>query len=148
MLLIWRTLNDRFSYKNGVNSNNHYLALLGFLFIYRDETMALAWTSGVCFLVNTPVIGAAEDTTALCLLADPPAHEWMVNSIFVKPLAAAHNDCPCRNCSFWYRYAHANETRSAGVQSQLIWSYSIQPLASIGGGRGDASPTFQGGGTA
>ena len=37
-------------------------------------------------------------------------------------LAAAHNDCPCRNCSPWYRYAQANETRSAGVKSQLICS--------------------------
>ena len=43
-------------------------------------------------------IGAAEDTTAVCLPADPPAHgrqkERMVNYIFVRTLAAAHNDCP------------------------------------------------------
>ena len=32
-------------------------------------------------------------------------------------LAAAHNDCPCRNCSPWDRYAQANETRSACVRS-------------------------------
>ena len=38
-------------------------------------------------------------------------------------LAAAHNDCPCRNCSPWDRYAQANETRSACVKSQLICSF-------------------------
>ena len=46
MLLIWRRLNDRFSYKNIVNSNSQYLALQHVLFIYRDGTMALARTSG------------------------------------------------------------------------------------------------------
>ena len=46
MLLIWRRLNDLFSYKNIVNSNSQYLALQHVLFIYRDETMALARTSG------------------------------------------------------------------------------------------------------
>ena len=46
MLLIWRRLNDLFSYKNTVNSNSQYLALQHVLFIYRDETMALARTSG------------------------------------------------------------------------------------------------------
>ena len=35
-----------FSYKNIVNSNSQYLALQHVLFIYRDETMALARTSG------------------------------------------------------------------------------------------------------
>ncbi|KAK2160156.1 hypothetical protein NP493_1666g00013 [Ridgeia piscesae] len=46
MLLIWRRLNDLFSYKNIVNSNSQYLALQHVLFIYRDGTMALARTSG------------------------------------------------------------------------------------------------------
>ena len=46
MLLIWRRLNDLFSYKNIVNSNSQYLALRHVLFIYRDGTMALARTSG------------------------------------------------------------------------------------------------------
>ena len=46
MLLIWRTLNYLFSYKNIVNSNSQYLALQHVLFIYRDGTMALARTSG------------------------------------------------------------------------------------------------------
>ena len=77
-------------------------------------------------MIRTQAIGAAEDTTAVCLPADPPAHgrqkERMVNYIFVISLAAAHNDCPCRNCSPWCRYAQANETRSAGVKSQLICS--------------------------
>ena len=41
MLLIWRRLNDLFSYKN-----SQYLALQYVLFIYRDGTMALARTSG------------------------------------------------------------------------------------------------------
>ena len=40
MLLIWRTLNYT------VNSYSQYLALQHVLFIYRDETMALARTSG------------------------------------------------------------------------------------------------------
>ena len=42
MLLIWRRLNDLFSYKNIVNSNSQYLTLQHVLFIYRDGTMALA----------------------------------------------------------------------------------------------------------
>ena len=46
MLLIWRRLNDLFSYKKIVNSNSQYLALQHVLFIYRDGTMALARTSG------------------------------------------------------------------------------------------------------
>ena len=37
MLLIWRRLNDLFSYKNIVNSNSQYLALQHVLFIYRME---------------------------------------------------------------------------------------------------------------
>ena len=79
MLLIWRT----FSCKNGVNSKSQYLAVQHVLFIYRDGTIALARTSGhvltnpdnmAVFLVKTQVIRAAEDTTAVCLPADPPAH--------------------------------------------------------------------------
>ena len=89
------------------------------------------WQHG-CFLVKTQVIGAAEDTTAVCLPADPPhcggKNEWMVNYIFVRTLAAAHNDCPCQNCNPWFRYALANERRSAGVKSQLICSLTIQLL--------------------
>ena len=46
ILLIWRTLNDLFSYKNIVNSNSQYLAIQHVLFIYRDGTIALARTSG------------------------------------------------------------------------------------------------------
>ena len=46
MVLIWRRLNDLFSYKTIVNSNSQYLALQHVLFIYRDGTMALARTSG------------------------------------------------------------------------------------------------------
>ena len=46
MLLIWRRLNDLFSYKNIVNSNSQYLAVHHVLFIYRDGTMALARTFG------------------------------------------------------------------------------------------------------
>ena len=46
MLLIWRRLNDLFSYKNIVNSNSQYLALRHVLYIYRDGIMALARTSG------------------------------------------------------------------------------------------------------
>ena len=46
MLLIWRRLNDLFSYKNIVNSNSQYLALQHVLFIYRDGTISLARTSG------------------------------------------------------------------------------------------------------
>ncbi|KAK2166370.1 hypothetical protein NP493_1325g01045 [Ridgeia piscesae] len=46
MLLIWRTLNYLFSYKNIVNSNSKYLAVQHVLFIYMDGTMALARTSG------------------------------------------------------------------------------------------------------
>ena len=46
MLLVWRRLNDPFSYKNIVNSNSQYLALQHVLFIYRDGTTALARTSG------------------------------------------------------------------------------------------------------
>ena len=136
MLLIWRRLNDLFSYKNIVNSNSQYLALQHVLFIYRDGTMAPARTSGhvlantdnmaVFWSRRTQAIGAAEDTTGVCLPADPPAHgrqkERMVNFIFVRTLAAAHNDCPYRNCSPWYIYVQANETRSAGVKSQLICS--------------------------
>ncbi|KAK2141107.1 hypothetical protein NP493_5391g00000 [Ridgeia piscesae] len=100
MLLIWRRLNDLFSYKNIVNSNSQYLTLRHVLFIYRDGTMALARTSGQvlanpdkhgCFLFRTQAIGAAEDTTAVCLPADPLAHgrqkERMVNYIFVRTLA-------------------------------------------------------------
>ena len=86
MLLIRRRLDDLFSYKNIVNSNSQYLALQHVLFIYRDGTMALARTSGM-ELQN----GTAEDTTAVCLPADPPAHgrqkERMVNYIFVRTLA-------------------------------------------------------------
>ena len=100
MLLIRRRLDDLFSYKNIVNSNSQYLALQHVLFIYRDGTMALARTSGqvlanpdnlVFFLFRTQAIGTAEDTTAVCLPADPPAHgrqkERMVNYIFVRTLA-------------------------------------------------------------
>ena len=77
-------------------------------------------------MFRTQAIGAAEDSTAVCLPADPPAHgrqkERMVNLCQNSGLAAAHNDCPCRYCSPWDRYAQANETRSACVKSQLICS--------------------------
>ena len=54
--------------------------------------MALARTSGqVLANPDNMAIGAAEDTTAVCLPADPPAHgrqkERMVNYIFVRTLA-------------------------------------------------------------
>ena len=125
LLLIWRRLNDLFSYKNIVNSNSQYIALQHVLFIYRDGTMALARTSGhvLANADNMAVFWSGRKqlelrkTLQLYVLC-PPAHgrqkERMVNYIFVRTLAAAHNDCPCRNCSPWYRYAQANETRSAG----------------------------------
>ena len=47
---------------------------------------------------QTQVMDAAEDTTAVRLPADPPAHgrqkEWMVNYVFVRTLSAARNHCP------------------------------------------------------
>ncbi|KAK2170048.1 hypothetical protein NP493_1165g00033 [Ridgeia piscesae] len=46
MLLVWRRLNDLFSYTNIVNSNSQYLALQHVLFIYRDGTTDVARTSG------------------------------------------------------------------------------------------------------
>ena len=135
MLLIWRRLNDLFSYKNIVNSNSQYLALRHVLFIYRDGTMALARTSGQV-LTNPDNMAVfcsgrkqLELQKTLQLYVYLQIHQpmadrkrEMVNYIFVRTLAAAHNDCPCRNCSPWYRYAQANETRSAGVKSQLICS--------------------------
>ena len=68
-----------FSYKNGVNSNSHYLVVQHVLFIYRDGTMALAITSVHVLanpdsMVKTQVMGAAEDITAVRLPADPPTH--------------------------------------------------------------------------
>ena len=99
MLLIWRRLNDLFSYKNIVNSNSQYLALWHVLFIYRDGTMALARTSGQV-LANPDNMAVfcsgrkqleLQKTLQLCLPADPPAHgrqkERMVNYIFVRTLA-------------------------------------------------------------
>ena len=62
-------------------------------------------------------MGAAEDTTAVRLPADPPAQR--VNGVINLP--AARNHCPGRNCSPWYRYAQTNGTRSAGVKSQQIY---------------------------
>ena len=79
MLLIWRTLNDLFSYKNIVNSNSQYIAVQHVLFIYRGSSKNVwprpsePWQHG-CFLVKTQTIGAAEDITAVSLPADPPAH--------------------------------------------------------------------------
>ena len=135
MLLIWRRLNDLFSYKNIVNSNSQYLALQHVLFIYRDETMSLARTSGqvlanpdnmAVFWSGRKQLELQKTLQLYVYLQIPPAHgrqkERMVNYIFVRTLAAAHNDCPCRNCSPWYRYAQVNETRCAGVKSQLICS--------------------------
>ena len=94
MLLIWRRLNDLFSYKNIVISNSQYLALQHVLFIYRDGTMALARTSGhvlpntdnmaVFLSRRTQAIWAGEDTTGVCLPADPPAdrkREWWITSL-------------------------------------------------------------------
>ena len=136
MLLIWHRLNDLFSYKNIVNSNSQYLALQHVLFIYRDGTMALARTSGHV-LANTDNMAVfwsrrkqLELRKTLQLYVYLQIHqpmadrksEWWMMTIFVRTLAAAHNDYPCRNCSPWYRYAQANETRSAGVKSQLICS--------------------------
>ena len=129
MLLIWRRLNDLFSYKNIVNSNSQYLALQHVLFIYRDGTMALARTSGQVLANPDNMAVFCSGRKQLELQKTLQLYAWQterengeLHLCQNSGLAAAHNDCPCRNCSFWYRYAQANETRSAGVKSQLICS--------------------------
>ncbi|KAK2188616.1 hypothetical protein NP493_127g04055 [Ridgeia piscesae] len=133
MLLIRRRLDDLFSYKNIVNSNSQYLALQHVLFIYRDGTMALARTSGQV-LANPDNMAVfcsgrnqleLQKTLQLYVYLQIHQTERENGELHLcqnSGLATAHNDCPCRNCSPWYRYAQANETRSAGVKSQLICS--------------------------
>ena len=99
MLLIWRRLDDLFSYKNIVNSNSQYLALRHVLFIYSDGTMALARTSGQV-LANPDNMAVfcsgrkqleLQKTLQLYVylqIHQPMAHrERMVNYIFVRTLA-------------------------------------------------------------
>ena len=136
MLLIWRRLNDLFSYKNIVNSNSQYLALRHVLYIYRDGTMALARTSGqvlanpykmAVFCSGRKQWSCRRHYSCMftCRSTSPWQTERENGELHLcqnSGLAAAHNDCPCRNCSPWDRYAQANETRSACVKSQLICS--------------------------
>ena len=63
MLLIWRKLNDLFSYKNMVNSNSQYLAVQHVLYIYRDGTMALAKMSGHVLANLTTWLFSCQDAS-------------------------------------------------------------------------------------
>ena len=57
-------------------------------------------------MVKAQVIGAAEDTTAVRLPADPPAHDRQKTESVNGEL----------------RHAQTNEVRSAGVKSQSMCS--------------------------